>query len=227
MAETKSCSQPTFITERLGLISYAQAWEIQKRYHQEIASGKRAPTLLLLEHTKTITLGRSSKPSSLLLTEEAYRQRGFEVHHVERGGDVTYHGPGQLVGYPLFRIEEKVGDFLRLIENALLEVVASYGIQARPNPGYAGLWAPIVWRSGDSDTTREAKLAAIGIAVFTRVSMHGFALNVAPNLDDFRLIVPCGIQGAEVTSMQQLLGTAPVMAEVEQRIEEAFARIFS
>jgi lipoyl(octanoyl) transferase len=209
-----------FTTERLGVIPYADAWEIQKRYHQEIAAGDRPPTLLLLEHTRTITLGRSSKPTSLLLTEEAYRQRGFEVHQVERGGDVTYHGPGQLVGYPLFRIEEKVGDFLRQIESALLQVVASYGIQARPNPGYAGLWA----KRADGS---EAKLAAIGVAIFKRVSMHGFALNVAPNLDDFRLIVPCGIQGAEVTSLQHLLGHAPAMSEVEERVEEAFAKVFS
>src|SRR5436190_981606 len=134
MGENENQFGQHFVTERLGLISYAEGWEIQKRYHREIVAGDRPPTLLLLEHTKTITLGRSSKPTSLLLPEEAYRQRGFEVHHVERGGDVTYHGPGQLVGYPLFRIEEKVGDFLRQIESALLSVVRSYGIQARPNP---------------------------------------------------------------------------------------------
>jgi lipoyl(octanoyl) transferase len=219
MGEKERQPGQCFVTERLGLISYAAGWEIQKRYHQEIAAGDRPPTLLLLEHTRTITLGRSSKPSSLLLTEEAYRQRGFEVHHVERGGDVTYHGPGQLVGYPLFRIEEKVGDFLRQIENALLSVVRSYSIQARPNPGYAGLWA----KRADGG---EAKLAAIGVAIFKRVSMHGFAMNVDPDLNDFRLIVPCGIQGAEATSLRELLGEAPLMEVVSRQIEDAFLAEF-
>src|SRR4029079_12655902 len=110
----------TFQTEWLGRIPYAQAWAMQKDYHREIAEGQRPPTLLLLEHPRTITRGRSTKESSLLQSEAAYRGAGLEVFTVERAGDVTYHGPGQLVGYPLFPVVEKVGDFLRKLERVLL-----------------------------------------------------------------------------------------------------------
>jgi lipoyl(octanoyl) transferase len=210
-----------FVTQRLGLMGYQQAWDLQRRYHREIAEGNRPPTLLLLEHSRTITLGRSAKPESLLLGEQVYQERGFAIHRVERGGDVTYHGPGQLVGYPLFPIQERVGDFLRQIEEALLEVVGSYGIAARPSPGYAGVWALT------PSLGSEKKLAAIGIAVSQGVSMHGFALNVTTNLDDFRLIVPCGLAGVEMTSLQECLGDAPPMEQVMADLEAAFGRIFA
>jgi lipoyl(octanoyl) transferase len=213
-------SRTPFQTEHLGLIPYGEALALQKAYHAEIVAGHRTPTLLLLEHPRTITLGRSTKPSSLLLSEEAYRQRGFEVHAIDRGGDVTYHGPGQLVGYPLFRIEEKVGDFLRQIERALLRALEQFGIFARPSPGYAGIWAK-------KPSGHEAKLAAIGIAVTRRVSLHGFALNVTTDLSDFRTIIPCGLAGIEVTSIQELLGTSPSLSQVATVVQDAFEQVFS
>src|SRR2546425_1258671 len=117
---------PDLVIEVLGLVPYDEAWQLQKRYHAEIAADQRPPTLLLLEHPRTITLERSTKPNSLLYTEEAYRERGFAVHQVERGGDVTYHGPGQLVGYPLIPLIEKVGGFLRQLEQLLLKVVEHF-----------------------------------------------------------------------------------------------------
>ncbi|MFT3878358.1 MAG: lipoyl(octanoyl) transferase LipB [Gemmatales bacterium] len=198
---------PELVIEVLGQVPYDEAWQLQKRYHAEIADGHRPATLLLLEHPRTITFGRSTKAASLLHTEEAYQQLGFAVHHVERGGDVTYHGPGQLVGYPLIPMVDKVGDFLRRLEQLLLKVVAQFGISARPSPGYAGLWVP-------GEDGSETKLASIGIAVSRRVSYHGFALNVATNLSDFELIVPCGLAGVRMTSLEMLLQRPVSMNEV-------------
>ena len=197
----------TLVIEELGCVAYREAWQLQKRYHAEIATGQRPPTLMLLEHPKTITLGRSSKPDSLLHSEETYRQLGYEIQAVERGGDVTYHGPGQLVGYPLVPLVDKVGDFLRQLEQLLIQVVARFGIVARPSPGYAGLWVT------HTDGT-ECKLASIGIAVSRRVTYHGFALNVATELKDFDVIVPCGIKAIRMTSLRELLVPAPTMQEV-------------
>lgn len=204
---------PDLVIEELGQMPYEPAWHLQKQYHAEIAEGQRPATLLLLEHPRTITLGRSTKKVNLLHTEESYRQHGFAVHPVERGGDVTYHGPGQLVGYPLIPLVERVGDFLRQIEHLLMMVVKRFGIEARPSPGYAGIWVPD--RQG-----KEAKLASIGIAVSRRVSYHGFALNVSTQLSDFDYIVPCGLSGVQMTSMEQLLNRTVGMKEVIQVIKE-------
>src|SRR5262249_5855218 len=153
----------------------------------------RPPTLLLLEHPRTITLGYSANREHLLFPEAYYREQGVEFHLTERGGNATYHGPGQLVGYPIVPIQARVGDYLRWLELVLLQIIAEFGIVGRGNPGYAGIW---IDQPGVS-----AKLAAIGIAVRRRVSYHGFALNVAPNLRDFQLIVPCGQHGQVVTSL--------------------------
>jgi len=204
---------PDLVIEVLGQVPYDEAWHLQKQYHAEIAEGQRPATLLLLEHPRTITFGRSTKAASLLHSEEVYQQLGFAVHHIERGGDVTYHGPGQLVGYPLIPMVNKVGDFLRRLERLLLEVVARFGITARPSPGYAGLWVP----SADGS---ETKLASIGIAVSRRVSYHGFALNVATNLSDFEMIVPCGLTGVRMTSLEMILQRSVSMSEVIDVVRE-------
>jgi lipoyl(octanoyl) transferase len=193
---------------------YGEAWALQKSYHREIAAGERPPTLLLLEHPRTITFGRSTKLSSVLHNEEGYRRMGFDVFTVERGGDVTYHGPGQLVGYPLFPVAEKVGDFLRKIELALLNVLNRYGLTGRPSPGYAGLWVP----TPDGD----AKIASIGIAVSRHVAYHGFALNVSTDLKDFQVIVPCGITGVRMTSLQECLGQACPLEVVAREVQTSF-----
>lgn len=204
-------------TEWLGRVPYGDAWALQKSYHREIAQGLRPPTLLLLEHPRTLTCGRSTKMESLLRSEEAYRQAGLEVFTVERGGDVTYHGPGQLVGYPLFPVVEKVGDFLRKLERCLLAVLAEYGITGRPSPGYAGLWVPY-------PTGGEAKVASLGIAVARRVAYHGFALNVSTDLKDFDLIVPCGLSRVRMTSLQECLGRVIPLERVSAQVESAFSR---
>ncbi len=198
---------PDLVIESKGLVPYDEAWQLQKHYHAEIAANQRPPTLLMLEHPRTITLGRSAKSSSLLLTEDDYRDKGFAVHYIERGGDVTYHGPGQLVGYPLIPLVDRVGDYLRQLERFLITLVSHFGIVARPSPGYAGLW--VTHPQG-----HDAKLASIGIAVSKRVSYHGFALNVSTHLPDFDLLIPCGIQGVRMTSLADLLTLPPSINEV-------------
>ena len=209
-----------FLVENLGLMPYLEAWEYQKRVHQEVAQGLRPETLLLVEHPRVITLGRKATGENLLFPEAWYKEMGFELVWVERGGDVTYHGPGQLVGYPIFRVGRKVRDFLRRLEEALIKVAASYGIEAYPSPGYAGVWV----RQGPGE---EEKLAAIGVAVKEGVSFHGFALNVNTDLNDFSVIIPCGLKGKGVTSLERLLGHKVPMEEVKARVVAAFEEVFA
>jgi lipoyl(octanoyl) transferase len=203
--------------ERLGRVSYGEAWRLQLERHSDVVAGRSPPTLFLLEHPRTITLGRSGDRSHLLHADSHYSELGIDVHHVERGGQATYHGPGQLVGYTIVPVAIRVGDFLRTIEATLLDVLAGYGIAARGSPGYAGVWAG----------RPEAKVAAVGIAVRHRVAFHGFALNVSPDLADFDLIVPCGIRDRGVTSIERLLGTAPPTDEFAGRVADSFSRHYT
>lgn len=208
--------QPDFNVEHLGLIPYETAWNYQKQLHAQVSSGEKPNTLLLLEHPKTITLGRRCNTTHLLHSHEAYRDMGYEVFQTERGGDVTYHGPGQLVGYPIFRIGRNISGYLRSLESVILRVLQTYGIEGQPSPGYAG-----VWLKSDSDKLRQ-KLCAIGIRVESGVTLHGFALNVNTNLEDFKVIVPCGLVGTSVTSLAKVLHRPVAMDEVSTRIIEAF-----
>ena len=203
-----------FDVRDLGTLPYREAWELQKRLHREIARGQRPPTLLLVEHPRVITLGRKATGENLKFPESWYRANGLEVHWVERGGDVTYHGPGQLVAYPLFPVERRVRDFLRKLEAAVIKVAESYGIEAYATPGYAGVWVG------------EEKLAAFGVAVKEGVALHGLALNVNTNLKDFDLIVPCGIRDKGVTSLEKLLGRPLPMDEVKARLVRAMEEVF-
>ncbi|MBO1436510.1 lipoyl(octanoyl) transferase LipB [Meiothermus sp. CFH 77666] len=214
-----------FEVERLGLLPYRQAWEYQKQVHAEVVAGKRKPTLLLLEHPRTITLGRAAKPENLLLSEAQYQAQGIELFSIERGGDVTYHGPGQLVGYPIFPVGRQVRGFLRQLEQVIMQVASTYGIETYATPGYAGVWirkpAPV---AGWPDI--EEKLCAFGVAVKQDVALHGFALNVNTHLDDFNLIVPCGLKDKGVTSLQKILGREVSMNEVMERVIQAFEQHF-
>jgi len=214
-----------FEVEKLGVVPYAQAWEYQKRVHAEVVAGRRKPTLLLLEHPRTITLGRAARAENLLLSEAQYRAMGIELFSIERGGDVTYHGPGQLVGYPIFPVGRQVRGFLRQLEQVVMQVARSYGIETFATPGYAGVWvrqaAPVAdWPD------REEKLCAFGVAVKQGVALHGFALNVNTQLEDFNLIVPCGIKDKGVTSLQKILGHPVSMDEVMERVVQAFGQQF-
>ena len=193
----------------LGRVGYAEALAIQERLVASRRSGEGSDTLLLLEHPPVVTLGRRGDPDHVLLDEEQLRQRGIELHETGRGGDVTFHGPGQLVGYPVVQLppdRRDVHRYLRDLEEALIDTAADYGVSATRVQGLTGVWV------GDE------KLAAIGVRLNTGwITSHGFALNVSVDLEGFESIVPCGIEGRGVTSLAKLLGTAPEMREVADR----------
>jgi lipoyl(octanoyl) transferase len=201
---------------RHGLIDYAKAWDVQRTIHGEVVDKKRPNTLLLLQHPSVYTAGRR--------TDESERPSdGTPVIDVDRGGKITWHGPGQLVGYPIVRLAkptELVG-FVREIEAGLIRVCAEFGITANCFPGRSGVWI--------RDEKGDRKIAAIGIRVAKAVTMHGFALNVCPDLTAFDQIIPCGIADADVTSMEKELGRSISIDEVapvvERHIYESLKRV--
>ncbi len=199
-------SAVTVAISRHGLVDYQKAWDMQRTIHEEVASGSRPNTLLLLEHPSVYTAGRR--------TEDAERPTdGTPVIDVDRGGRITWHGPGQLVGYPIVKLQkptELVG-FVREMEAALIRVCADLGITAIRVDGRSGVWI--------QDVQGDRKIAAIGIRVAKGVTMHGFALNVNPDLAAFRQIVPCGIADADVTSLEIELGRLVTIEEVAPLVE--------
>jgi lipoyl(octanoyl) transferase len=196
----------TIALSRHGLVDYEEAWEIQRTIHAEVASGSRPNTVLLLEHPSVYTAGRR--------TEDAERPTdGTPVINVDRGGRITWHGPGQLVGYPIVKLlhpTELVG-FVREIEGALILVCAELGVTAIRIDGRSGVWI--------QDGRGDRKIAAIGIRVAKGTTMHGFALNVNPDLAAFGQIVPCGIADADVTSLEIELGRSITIDEVAPLVE--------
>ena len=192
---------------RHGLVDYQKAWDLQREIHTEVASGSRPNTLLLLEHPSVYTAGRR--------TEDDERPTdGTPVIDVDRGGRITWHGPGQLVGYPIVKLlkpTELVG-FVREIEAALIQVCSDLGLTAIRIDGRSGVWI--------QDARGDRKIAAIGIRVAKGTTMHGFALNVNPDLAAFRQIVPCGIADADVTSLEMELGRTITTDEVAPLIEQ-------
>ena len=202
----------------LGLVPYVAAWNLQKELAAARAGGEIGDTLLLLQHPHTYTLGTRGKREHLLVPEEQLRAQGVEVLDVDRGGDITYHGPGQLVGYPILKLKESglgVVRYIRLLEEVLARVAAGYGVAVGRVRGYTGVWA------GDS------KLAAIGTKVDTLgITCHGFALNVSTDLRYFDQIVPCGIRDKGVCSLESLLGCPVEMSDVVERTAQAFEDVF-
>ena len=203
----------------LGRRPYDEVLTLQRRLCRERVEGLRHEDLLLLvEHDPVVTLGRSTKASSLPLPVEELTRRGLGVFEVERGGDVTLHAPGQLVGYPIFQLRHHRPDlhwYLRQLEEALIVALATVGISAERNPGLTGVW------------TAGKKIASIGIHVKQWVTFHGFALNVTTALDLFDLIVPCGIQGVRMTSVAEEIGTRDGLdAEVRTAVVAAFGTVF-
>jgi len=191
---------------RHGLIDYTKAWDVQRKIHSEVVQGNRPNTLLLLEHPSVYTAGRRTEQSEKPID-------GTPVIDVDRGGKITWHGPGQLVGYPIVKLakpHELVG-FVREIESGLINACEEFGISAMCVSGRTGVWI--------RDDKGDRKIAAIGIRVAQGVTMHGFALNVCPNLDAFKQIIPCGIADAQVTSMQEELGREISIDEVTPIIE--------
>lgn len=204
---------------RLGVLGYQEALDLQADLVEQRRRGEIGDVLLLLEHPPVITLGVKTRNNrtNIIASDGQLAAAGVDVFQSGRGGDVTYHGPGQLVGYPIFDLNPHRRDvhrYVRDIEQALIDAVATFGITAGRVEGLTGIWV------GDR------KLAAIGVRISRWITSHGFALNVATNLSHFDLIVPCGIQDRGVTSMNQLLGSPIPMAEVESAVEAAFARTF-
>ena len=214
MAAILNLVNEPFQVRDLGTRDYREVWEAQLETHAAVAAGDAPPTLLLVEHPPVITFGKKGGRENLLAREDFLEEKGFSLYDIERGGDVTYHGPGQLVGYPIFKVGRRVRDYLRSLEQALITVLAEYDLESEGSPGYAGVWV------GDE------KVAAIGVAVKRDVSFHGFALNVSTNLNHFNYIVPCGIQDKGVTSLSALLGQEITLEEIKPKVVSAFERVF-
>jgi lipoyl(octanoyl) transferase len=201
-----------------GEMSYAEAFEFQRRLHAERVAGDRPDTLVLLSHPRVVTLGRGSHEENLLRTPEELAAQGYEIHETDRGGDVTYHGPGQLVGYPIVDLRPLgLGprEYLRRLEGSLIDLLATYGIDGRREEGLTGVW------------TDAGKVAAIGIRISRGVTMHGFALNVTTQLTDFDVIVPCGIKDRSVARLADLTDEDVTVESVAKRYPECLARALS
>ncbi len=213
-----------FITD-LGLISYTEAFALQHR----LAAARKAEAfkdvLLLCEHPHVITLGRNAKRENLLVSEHVLRQKGVELHATNRGGDITYHGPGQIVGYPILNlsaIKRDVGWYVRTLEEAMIRTTTDFGLTAFRVTGKTGIWVNPNAEPGAA----EEKLAAIGVHLSRWVTSHGLAYNVSTDLRYFDLIVPCGIAGRKATSLEKLLSRNVVLDEVKSRLAHHFADLF-
>jgi lipoyl(octanoyl) transferase len=220
----------------LGRVAYREGWEIQARLVDLRKAGAIGDVLVMLEHPPVLTLGRNSSSKgagreNLLLSQEALAARGVEVVETNRGGDITYHGPGQLVGYPIFDLRGPVRgerkwlgpvDFVRQMEEALIRTMADYGVAAERVPGRTGVWTQ------PNGSVEEKKIAAIGIHVSAGVTSHGFALNVTTDLRDFEWIVPCGISDRGVTSLElESQSRDLALQTAAERVARQFGRVFN
>jgi lipoyl(octanoyl) transferase len=214
----------------LGKVSYAEGLRVQERVVAARKAGAIGDTLLLMEHPPVLTLGRNSGRGNVLASDEELARRGVELYETNRGGDVTYHGPGQMVGYPIFDLRGdlpgKKGphlgpvDFVRLMEEVLIRACGEFGVMAQRVAKRTGVWTV----AGGS--VLEKKIAAIGVHVSQGVTSHGFALNVTTELRDFQWIVPCGIADREVTSLELEAERVPSMEEAESAVAKSFGRVF-
>ena len=206
----------SFVVRDLGTLAYKVAWEVQKQVNECVQNGA-SDTLLLVRHPRVLTLGANFHDENLLLPVTEIEERGFEIIRTDRGGDVTYHGPGQLVIYPIFDIARHGRDlhrWMRDLEETMLLTLAHFGLTGRRFPPHTGAWI------GDR------KVAAIGVKVRRWVNLHGIALNCDADLSDFDLIVPCGIQDYGVTSLSRELGRTVTVEEAIPPIVYAFERVF-
>ncbi len=195
-------------------VPYALALRLQEHVRDQVAEGRAADTLLLLEHELVITLGRSADLANVLVSPETLREQGISVVRTSRGGDVTLHGPGQIVGYPIFRLRRGVRAHVKAMAEGIIAVLGFLGIQAEWRESQPGVWV-------GAD-----KICAVGIHVRRRVALHGFALNVNNDLAAFQTIVPCGLRQAGVTSVAACLGTSCALSEMAQRLVRAFEQSF-
>lgn len=239
-----------FNVQDLGLIEYETAWKLQDQYAAEIAEGKRSPTLLLLEHPHVYTFGRRGKQENLLWGESQLKEKGIDTHWVDRGGDVTYHGPGQLVGYPLLPLtplsqRERGGvkgdtripntdyvGYIRKLEKVIITALARLGLVSGQRQGLTGVWIQVdvhsrCQRCSPEDRGKPAKIAAIGVKVDVRgVSRHGFALNVNPDMEYWDGIIACGLQSEPIVSLSDLFPDPPSMEQVKFEIVKTFEEVF-
>ncbi len=205
------------VVRRLGRVPYAEALALQEEQVRLRQRGEAPDTLFLLEHDPVFTLGRSARAENILLTEDALRARGFEVFETGRGGDVTYHGPGQVVAYPILELppgRRDVHRYVRDLEEVMLRLCADYGVVAGRIAGLTGAWVG------------EQKIGAIGVRIARWVTSHGLAFNVGTDLSAFELIVPCGIQDKAVTSLERLLGRNVPVEDVTGRMAFHFSAVF-
>jgi lipoyl(octanoyl) transferase len=220
----KSC----FIVD-VGLIAYAEAWELQKRLVTARKNGAIGDVLLLCEHPHVITLGRNGKREHLLASEQVLRQKGVEFHSSDRGGDITYHGPGQLVGYPILNlaaIRKDVVWYVRMLEEVMIRATAEFGITAERVAGKTGIWVRGTASDSNASANTEEKLGAIGVHISRWVTSHGFAYNVSTDLRYFDLIVPCGITGRKATSLEKILERAVTLKQAVQPVVRNFGEVF-
>jgi lipoyl synthase len=198
----------------LGRLPYTEAWDLQRAIHEGKVVGRtRDDYLLLLEHPPVFTIGRNGDGSNLLVDRVGL---GAEVHHVDRGGDITFHGPGQLVGYPILSLDDpkQIVPYVRRLEQTLIETLSDFGVEAWAEPGYTGVW------------TGKGKVAAIGVRVARRVTMHGFALNLHPDLAYFGMMNPCGISDRSVTTLSELVGQKVTLEEATEVLIPRFEKVF-
>lgn len=232
--------QQDVLFEDLGRRRYKEIWDYQESLLKKNANTKAAmrfaepgmaltgilPTtnhLLFVEHDPVYTLGKSGKESHVLINEEERVSRGIEYFHINRGGDITFHGPQQLVGYPILDLEKfktDLGWYLRSLEQVIIETIYEYGLKGDRSPGETGVWL-------DPDSKgKERKICAMGIKCSRWITMHGFAFNVNTDLNYFNFIVPCGIKNKQVTSLQKELGREVAMDEVKEKVKRNFEKIF-
>lgn len=200
----------------LGVRSYRDAWDIQHRLHEAVRNGDEPETWIFVEHTPVVTLGRNAKEENLLLSRETLAARGIDVVQIERGGDVTYHGPGQLVVYPIRRLERfrEIVPMVRALEGAIIDACAQFGVQSERWSEHAGVW---VGRN---------QICAIGLAVQKMTSLHGIALNVSTELSYDRLINPCGLTDRGITSLSRETGRAVSIEEAKPIVQAALSKEF-
>ena len=217
----------------LGLIGYAQAYELQKRVVAARKADVIGDVLLLCEHPHVITQGRNGRREHLLASEHLLRQKGVEYFETSRGGDITYHGPGQIVGYPILNlaaIRRDVVWYVRMLEEVMICASGEYGIRAEREAGKTGVWvkrdSPPSAQRAQSEEEASEKLGAIGVHISRWVTSHGFAYNVSTDLRYFDLIVPCGIAGRKATSLEKLQGRAVDRAEAATHIAKHFGKVF-
>lgn len=201
----------------LGSIDYKEAWDLQKEIFTKRTRDNIVDTFFMLEHPHTYTLGKVADKENLLSGEEQLKKLGISVYEIDRGGDITYHGPGQIVGYPIIKLSDWKEDthaYLRGLEEIIMNVCSDYGLKPERNPKYTGVWI------------ENRKIAAIGIKVSRWVTMHGFAFNINTDLNLFNGIIPCGIRDKEVTSLEKELGKNISIDEVKMKLLKEFEKYF-